>query len=117
MVAYIADRRLLVYKYLSKGYRLNEQGTLMVQMETLNTTPKEHRSNSVILDNGNELLPDEFKDPDRIRNDYVCILQHLRQQYPHYDRDTLETMAQEQLLDSSPKSRAFYRIQVQFILQ
>lgn len=111
LVAYIADRRLLVYKYLSKGYRLNEHG-LMVQMETMNPAPKEHRSDSVILDNGNELMATDFKDLDRIRNDYVCMLQQLRQQHPHYDRDTLEMMAQEQLLDSSPKSRAFYRIQV-----
>lgn len=110
-MAYIADRRLLVYKYLSKGYRLNEHG-MMVQMEAISPTPKEHRSDSLILDNGAELLANDFKDPDRIRNDYVSILQHLRQQYPQYDRDTLEMMAQAQLLDSGPKSRAFYRIQV-----
>lgn len=110
-MAYIADRRLLIYKYLNKSYRLNEHG-MMVQMEAMNTTPKEHRSDSVILENGTELLANDFKDPDRIRNDYVCILQHLRQQHPHYDRDTLEMMAQAQLLDSGPKSRAFYRIQV-----
>lgn len=110
-MAYIADRRLFIYKYLNKGYRLNEHG-MMVQMETMSPTPKEHRSDSVLLDNGTELLANDFKDPDRIRNDYVCILQHLRQQYPHNDRDTLEMMAQEQLLDSGPKSRAFYRIQV-----
>lgn len=111
-MAYIADRRLLIYKYLSKGYRINEHG-MMVQMESMNAaSSKEHRSDSVILDNGTALLANDFKDPDRIRNDYVCILQHLRQQYPHYDRDTLEMMAQEQILDSGPKSRAFYRIQV-----
>lgn len=105
-MAYIADRRMLVYKYLSKGYRMNDRG-FMIQMETL---PKE-RSNSVVLEDGTELLSNEYKDPDQIRNDYVCILQELRRQHPQYDRDTLELMAQEQLLDSGPKSRAFYRIQ------
>lgn len=110
-MAYVADRRLLIYKYLSKGYRLNKHG-MMVQMESMSTTPKEHRSDSVLLANGTELMAHDFKDPDRLRNDYVCILQQLRQQHPYYDRDTLEMMAQEQLLDSGPKSRAFYRIQV-----
>lgn len=108
-MAYVADRRLFLCKYLQKGYRMNERG-MMVQMETSDPHPKE-RSNSVILENGTELFSDEYKDPEQIRNDYVCILHELRRQYPQYDRDTLELMAQEQLLDSGPKSRAFYRIQ------
>lgn len=108
-MAYIADRRMLLYKYLSKGYRMNDRG-FMIQMETSPTHPKD-RSNSVVLEDGTELLSNEYKDPDQIRNDYVCILQELRRQHPQYDRGTLELMAQEQLLESGPKSRAFYRIQ------
>lgn len=110
-IAYVADRRLLIYKYLSKSYRLNQHG-MMVQMEAMSATPKQHRSDSVILDNGTELLANDFKDPENIRNEYVCILQHLRQQHPHRDLENLEIMAQEQLMNTGPKSRAFYRIQV-----
>lgn len=108
-MAYAADRRLLMYKYLSKGFRINERG-VMIQMESLSPSPKD-RSGSVILDDGTELFSEDFKDPECIRNEYVSILQELRQKHPQYDRDTLETMAQEQLLNSGPKSHAFYRIQ------
>lgn len=114
-MAYVADRRLLVYKYLNKGFRVNERG-VMVQMESMDETPKP-RSDSVMLENGTELLSEDYKDPDTIRNEYICILQELRRKHPQLDRDTLEMMAQEQLLDSSPKSRAFYRIQVRFHAQ
>lgn len=86
-MAYVADRRMLVYKYLNKGYRINERG-VMVQMETTdnNTTPipKEQRSDSLILDNGTELMSDEFKDLEKLRLEYIRILQELRSQYPQY---------------------------------
>lgn len=110
-MAYIADRRLLVYKYLNKSYRMNERG-VMVQMESATAeTDIYGRSNSLKMEDGTDLLPDEYKDIEQIKKDYVAILQELRRTYPHYDRDTLEVMAQEQLLNSGPKSRAFYRIQ------
>lgn len=85
-MAYVADRRMLVYKYLYKGYRINERG-VMVQMETTDHTtpmPKEQRSDSVILDNGTELMSDEFKDLEKLRLEYIRILQELRAQYPQY---------------------------------
>ncbi|XP_031629724.1 sodium/calcium exchanger 3-like [Contarinia nasturtii] len=115
-MAYVADRRMLVYKYLSKGYRMNERG-VMVQMETIDPSApmqpqKEHRSDSVIMDNGIELMSDEFKDLEKLRLEYIKILQDLKQKYPQYSaRSTLEMMAQEKLLNSTPKSHAFYRVQ------
>lgn len=108
-MAYVADRRLLIYKYLYKGFRLNKHG-VMVQMESFDAKPKE-RSDSLILEDGTELLAKDFKDPDQIRMKYVSILQVLRQKYPQYDRYTLETMAHKELLNCGPKSHAFYRIQ------
>lgn len=108
-MAYAADRRLLIYKYLSKTFRINERG-VMVQMEAMSPSPKA-RSDSVVLENGTELFSEEFKDLNQTRREYVSILQDLKKKYPQYDRDTLETMAQEQLLNLGSKSRAFYRIQ------
>lgn len=108
-MAYIADRRL--YKLLNKGYRLNERG-IMVQMEAADaSTELNVRSNSLKFDDGTELPPEDYKDIDQLRKEYISILQELKQKYPQYDRESLEVMAQEQLLNEGPKSRAFYRIQ------
>lgn len=114
-MAYVADRRMLVYKYLHKGFRLNDRG-VMVQMETVDQSDsmpqKEQRSDSVIMDNGIELMSDEFTDLEKLRLEYIKILQDLKQKYPQYSaRATLEMMAQEKLLNSTPKSHAFYRVQ------
>lgn len=111
-MAYAADRRMLVYKYLNKGYRINERG-VMVAMETMPPKPKEQRSDSVLLDDGTELMSDEFKDLEQIRMEYIRILHELKQKYSgkYSAKATLEMMAQEKLLSSSPKSHAFYRVQ------
>lgn len=108
--AYVADRRLLVYKYLDKAYRMNKRG-IMVQTEANTVLEMNGRSNSIKIDDGTELLPEDYTDLEQTRREYIHILQELKQKYPQYDRDSLEMMAQEQLLNAGPKSRAFYRIQ------
>lgn len=104
-MAFVADRRMLVYKYLKKGYRINDRG-VMVQMETTDDddhatpTPKVQRSDSVFVESdGTELMSDEFTDLEKLRLEYIKILQELKKKYPQYGaRSTLEMMAQEKLL-------------------
>lgn len=110
LMAYAADRRL--YKYLRKDYRLNARG-VMVETEAIDPIDFQptKRSDSLKMDDGTELFSNEYKDIDQLRQEYVAILQDLRQKYPQHDRETLEMLAQEQLLNDGPKSRAFYRIQ------
>lgn len=104
-MAFVADRRMLVYKYLKKGYRINDRG-VMVQMETTDgddhatPTAKVQRSDSVIVEyDGTELMSDEFTDLEKLRLEYIKILQELKKKYPQYGaRATLEMMAQEKLL-------------------
>lgn len=79
--------------------------------QAVTTIEMNQRSNSIKLEDGTDLMPEEYKDLEQTRREYVQILQELKQKHPQYDRDTLETMAQEQLLSAGPKSRAFYRIQ------
>lgn len=98
VTAYIADRRLLVYKYLHKGYHMNERG-IVVQSEIESALNTEN------------ILPDKYTDLDRTKQEYIEILKDLKRKYPQYDREHLEIMAEEQLLSEVPKSRAFYRIQ------
>lgn len=110
-MAYVADRRLLIYKYLNKSYRMNKRGIMVAAESTTENTDINGRSNSLKLEDGTDLLPQDYKDVEQLKKDYLLILKELRREYPQYDRDTLEMMAQEQLLNSAPKSRAFYRIQ------
>lgn len=110
-MAYVADRRLLVYKYLNKSYRLNVRGIMVAVESTTENKDINFRSNSLKLEDGTDLLPEDYKNVEQLKQDYLLILKEIRREYPQYDRDTLEMMAQEQLLNSAPKSRAFYRIQ------
>lgn len=110
--AFIADRRMFVYKYLNKEYRMNKRG-VMVQSEgadiELNGRPRIDSLST--FDEGKELLAEDYTDFETARREYIGILRELRQKYPQYDKENLEIMAQEQLMNNGPKSRAFYRIQ------
>lgn len=101
--AYAADRRVLIFKYLGKGYRLSKTGVMIVT-ETEGGMQLKGRSESLTT-------PSDYKDVEQTKQEYITILRELRAKYPQYSRDTLEVMAQEQLLDAGPKSRAFYRMQ------
>lgn len=109
-VAFIADRRLYVFKHLDRIYRLNKHGTA-VGIEAYNEEKERVRSESLKMDDGTALHPSDFKDFHQMRETYLTILRTLREKHPQVDRVQLELMAQEQLLDAAPKSKAFYRLQ------
>ncbi|XP_045502939.1 sodium/calcium exchanger 3 isoform X1 [Colias croceus] len=102
LTAYIADRRLLVYKYLKKGYRVNERGVIV----------EGEGDGSVEM----ALKPCEFGDDEegreleKSRKEYISVLRDLRKQHPEEDLETVERMALETLMSRGPKSRAFYRV-------
>ncbi|CAG9565672.1 unnamed protein product [Danaus chrysippus] len=100
MTAYIADRRLLVYKYLKKGYRVNERGVI-VEVEGDGSVEMALKPN----DDGTE--DDELE---KSRREYIQVLRELRRQNPEEDLETVERMALETLMARGPKSRAFYRV-------
>lgn len=104
LTAYIAERRLLVYKYLSKEYRMNRRGTL-VQSEGV---PLKMNGNVEHLANSVELYDsDNLKDA---RQEYLSMLQTVRKELPNSNLEHWELVAQERLISSGPKSRAFYRV-------
>lgn len=111
ITAYIADRRLLIYKYIGKRYRMNKRG-VMVQTEASEQTLE---MNNHLDDNFKVLeenaLTEEVRDFEDSRREYITTLKDLRKKYPQHDLEQLEIMAQEQILNKGPKSRAFYRIQ------
>lgn len=113
--AYIADKRLLLYKYISKEYRMNKRG-VMVQTEAetsieMNGTITALEDNIKVIDESGAQVSEEMRDFEEARREYIATLKDLRKKYPQSNLETLEIMAQEQLMNKGPKSRAFYRIQ------
>ncbi|CRL05207.1 CLUMA_CG018038, isoform A [Clunio marinus] len=109
--AYIADRRLLIYKYINKRYRMNKRG-VMVQTEQSEQTLEmnnHHDDNFKALEDG--IITEDVRDFEDARRDYITTLKELRKKYPQHDLEQLEIMAHEQIMNKGPKSRAFYRIQ------
>lgn len=115
LTAYIAERRLLIYKYIGKQYRMNKRGVI-VQAEGEGGLEMDQRDHLKQLEEngggGNSaLLSQEMNDFEEARREYISTLKDLRKRYPQSDLESLEIMAQEQLMNKGPKSRAFYRIQ------
>uniref|UniRef100_A0A672G9Z1 Solute carrier family 8 member 2a n=1 Tax=Salarias fasciatus TaxID=181472 RepID=A0A672G9Z1_SALFA len=101
MLAWIADRRLLFYKYMHKRYRADKRHGIVVEMEG-DLAPK---GIDVIMDGK---LSDVSMSP---LWQVVRILKDLKEKYPDKDLDQLIEMANYSALVHQKKSRAFYRVQ------
>lgn len=111
LTAYIADRRLLIYKYIGKEYRMNKHG-VMVQTEASDLAFEMNgRDDNIKSFTDGGVITEEVRDFEEARREYITTLKNLRRKYPQNDLENLEIMAQEQLMNNGPKSRAFYRIQ------
>ncbi|XP_051966000.1 sodium/calcium exchanger 2-like isoform X7 [Xyrauchen texanus] len=106
ILAWIADRRLLFYKYMSKRYRADKRTGVVVETEG-EMTPK---SMEMLMD-GNIVYMDGAKDLDESRKEGIRILKDLKQKYPDKDLDQLVELANYYALLHQQKSRAFYRVQ------
>jgi len=119
LTAYIADRRLLIYKYLDKNYRLNKRGVIVgaeggEDME-MGATKLTDGSNH-IADGGFKVFAEEFQNEEvrefeENRRAYIQLLRELRKKHPDAKMEDLEAMARDELANRGPKSRAFYRLQ------
>ncbi|XP_058460074.1 sodium/calcium exchanger 1 isoform X2 [Malaya genurostris] len=110
ITAYIAERRLLVYKYIGKQYRMNKRGVI-VQAEAESALEMNNRDEKLNTIDENGGITEDVRDFEESRREYISTLKDLRKKYPQHDLEQLEVMAQEQLMNKGPKSRAFYRIQ------
>ncbi|KAF8763964.1 Sodium/calcium exchanger 3 like protein [Argiope bruennichi] len=112
LTAYIADRRLLIYKYLSKKYRMNKRGVIVggegeggaVEMGVQGC----NKSGLKVFE---EEENEEVKEFEEHRREYIQLLRELRRKNPEKSMEELELMAREEILEKGPKSRAFYRLQ------
>ncbi|XP_044293120.1 sodium/calcium exchanger 3 isoform X2 [Varanus komodoensis] len=112
ILAWIADRRLFLYKYMHKKYRTDKHRGIIIESEGDHPKGIEmdgKMMNSHFLD-GN-LVPMEGKEVDESRKEMIRILKDLKQKHPEKDLDQLVEMANYYALSHQQKSRAFYRIQ------
>lgn len=125
LTAYIADRRLLIYKCLSKKYRMNRRGVIVGgeggEVEMGPTPPKGHANGAgqqqqqQQQSNGLRVFEEEeneeVREFEEHRREYIQLLRELRRKNPDKSMEELELMAREEILERGPKSRAFYRLQ------
>ncbi|KAJ8874355.1 hypothetical protein PR048_025203 [Dryococelus australis] len=109
--AYIADRRLLMYKYLHKNYRMNRRGVIVETEGDIELAGKVNHVDGALKSLEDEAESEEVREFEKHRRDYINTLRELRKTNPTTDLEQLEVMAQEEVLNKGPKSRAFYRIQ------
>ncbi|XP_036448650.1 sodium/calcium exchanger 1b isoform X2 [Colossoma macropomum] len=120
--AWIADRRLLFYKYVYKRYRAGRQRGMIIETEgdrplpskvdiemdgkMLNSHAVDFLDGTLTLD-----LDDKDLDEEEARRDMAKILKELKQKHPDKEVEQLIELANYQVLSQQQKSRAFYRCQ------
>ena len=122
--AYIADRRLLVYKYLSKQYRANKRGVIIgaeggedgedMEMGAARKESNVHRRSTIGAIRASLIGDpyDEVNEFEKHRMEYINLLKELRRKNPNATIEEIEQLAREEVANRGPKSRAFYRLQV-----
>lgn len=98
LTAYIADRRIALHKIPFKKFRLNRNRVIVAAESADIEMDKEPEV---------ELLDDTLE---QARRDYSNVLRELRKQFPQKPISELEVLAKEQIDNSGPKSRAYYRV-------
>ncbi|XP_061566825.1 solute carrier family 8 member 4b isoform X2 [Cololabis saira] len=137
--AWVADRRLLIYKYVRKRYRADKHRGIIIETEggtDLGMGGLDGGSGGGALGPGGFTKMDMLEldgqmalnchggfdggmmedggakdEEDEARRDMARTLKELKQRHPDKDMEQLIEMANYQVLMQQQKSRAFYRIQ------
>ncbi|XP_055077256.1 sodium/calcium exchanger 1-like isoform X3 [Periophthalmus magnuspinnatus] len=113
--AYVADRRLLFYKYVYKRYRAGKQKGMIIETEGEPDVPLKSDV-EMLKANGEELEAFFEWDEEESRKEVAAILKELKQKHPEKDLEQLTELANYQVLNQQQKSRAFYRCQATRIM-
>ncbi len=105
--AYVADRRLFCYKYMSKAYRMNKRG-MIVQSEKSDITSRAQEKFKDFEEDETDPALAEFE---RHRREYINTMKRIRLENPDITPAELEMRAREEVMSKGPKSRAYYRLQ------
>lgn len=104
--AYVADRRLFCYKYMSKTYRMNKHG-IVVQTEKGDIESRAQEKFKEFDDDENQ--DPAFAEFERNRREYINTMKRIRLENPDITPTELELRAREEIMSKGPKSRAYYR--------
>lgn len=105
--AYVADRRLLCYKYMSKTYKAGKHG-MIVQTEKSDI---ESRATEKFKDFDDENADPAVAEFERNRREYINAMKRIRLENPDIAMGDLEAQATAEVMNKGPKSRAYYRMQ------
>jgi len=99
--AYICDQQIFFKKFIAKRYRA--KGTTIIATE----------GDVEMQDSGETEV--QYDDPqvaefEKQRAEYIAIMRELRKKNPDAELEQIEAMAQNEMLNRSKKSRAYYRI-------
>ncbi|XP_040001616.1 sodium/calcium exchanger 1-like isoform X2 [Xiphias gladius] len=121
--AYVADRRLLFYKYMYKRYRAGKQKRMIIETEGEPNLPSKvdiEMDGKMLNSHGEEFMDGETGfdelDEEEARKEVARILKELKQKHPEKEMEQLMELANYQLLTQQQKSRAFYRCQATRIM-
>uniref|UniRef100_A0A673CGL0 J domain-containing protein n=1 Tax=Sphaeramia orbicularis TaxID=375764 RepID=A0A673CGL0_9TELE len=120
--AWVADRRLLFYKYVYKRYRTGKQRGMIIETEGDRPLPSKvdiEMDGKMLNSHGIDFLDgplgleldEKDLDEEETRRDMAKILKELKQKHPDKEVEQLIELANYQVLSQQQKSRAFYRCQ------
>ena len=114
LTAYVADRHVHIYDYISKTYRMGRNGVI-VEMTTDQAEVVTCDSRATNGSRANQLKKfaeenenDEVREFEDHRRAFIILLKNLRRKYPTLNSNQLELMATKELLDRGSKSKSFY---------
>merc|ERR1719369_1737888 len=99
--AYICDQQIFFKKFIAKRYRA--KGTTIVASEG-DVEMQESSTPEVQYDDP------QVAEFEKQRAEYIAIMRDLRKKNPDAELEQIEAMAQNEMLNRSKKSRAYYRI-------
>lgn len=118
--AYVADRRLLFYKYMYKRYRAGKRKGMIIETEGEPKLPLkvDMEMDGKALNSHAEEAPSELSelDEEEARREVARTLKELKQKHPEKEAEQLMELANYQVLTQQQKSRAFYRCQATRIM-
>ncbi|CAH2325133.1 sodium calcium exchanger 1-like [Pelobates cultripes] len=113
--AWLADRRLLFYRYAGRGregkakYRAGKSRGVLVGAE--DTVGQEEPGELRMAGGERGMFAEDDEEEEEERRDMARVFKDMRQRYPGKDMEQLMELANYQALVQQQKSRAFYRIQ------
>lgn len=119
--AYVADRRLLFYKYMYKRYRAGKRKGVIIEtegepLELPSKIDVEMDGKMLNFSHGGEEFEFKELDEEESRREVARILKELKQKHPEKEMEQLMELANYQVLSQQQKSRAFYRCQATRIM-